>query len=158
MVALGVALVGPDLGGVAAAAPRPPKGFIECSTVQSEGETVSSPIELGDCSRPLATGGSGTTTALGAGPYPITWATGRKTDDTKTSGGFHTPSRCPAGELEYDLHATITSVSGPWTKQFLGQPLSEDVCLDASFGITELVPGTLFTIGKPSVGAETLQK
>lgn len=50
---------------------------------------------------------------------------------------------------------TIVTVSGPWTKRFLGDTVTFDACVapmgpDPNYFVTEaLVPDTFFTITRP---------
>ncbi len=124
-----------------------PKHVIECSTMQSEAASVSAPILLSGCRRPRTTAGSGLSSALGPGPYPITWSTGKETNFSSRSIAFPAPSRCPAPQFEFDFVGTVATVQGPWTKQFLGEAVTFDVCLTNQFVTVGLVSGTMFEIG-----------
>ncbi len=90
-------------------------------------------------------GGSGQSFALGVGPYPIDWSTGKAMSFTVTTSAFPSTSRCPDSEKEFDLVGTIVRTSGTWTKRYLGHTVAFDDCL-TSFVTIQLVPGTEFTI------------
>jgi hypothetical protein len=131
----------------ASAAPVP---LVKCSSMRSEANSSSAPIALGGCDRPKVTGGSGTWSGT------LTWSTGKQTNFVITSNtGPSLPGRCPYG-FELDTSGVIASVSGPWTKRFLGDTVTFDACLapmgpDPGYVVTEgLVPGTFFTITRPS--------
>jgi hypothetical protein len=109
---------------------------------------LASNVLLNDCRRPRTTGGSGVSNGFGPGPYPITWTTAKETNFGTVSSNLLTPGRCPAqlfGEL--DFVGTVVKVQGPWTKQFLGETVTFDVCVTDHFSIVGLVPGTQFRIG-----------
>ena len=140
---------------VALAARVPP---INCQSVQSESDSFSAPVVVSGCNRrPLTTGGSGTFSLLGSGPYPITWSTGRETtiQCAGTCGfppsGFRTPSRCTNPlTTEYDWVGSVATITfGVWTKRFIGDTVTFDACFTSSLAIDGLVPGTLFTITGP---------
>jgi hypothetical protein len=152
---LGAALAGVAVGAtVVAAGPlavqtasAAPTTLVECRMMQSA--SVAAPVELSGCTRLRITGGSGTTNGFGIGPYPLTWSTGKITNFSTFSSSLPSPPRCPTPLVELDFVGTITQVVGPWTKRFLGAPVAFDVCLTNSFGIVELVPGTVFTMIVP---------
>ena len=89
-------------------------------------------------------------------PYPILWSTGRELALRSAvacglpPSGFRTPSRCTIPQTrEYDWVGSVATSVGPWTKRFVGDTVTFDVCLTSSFGIDGLVPGTAFRIFKP---------
>ncbi len=143
---VGAAILAAGLSGAQAGSAAPPH-VISCQSMQSESNSVFAPIALSGCRRLRTTGGSGTTFATGLGPYPITWSTGKQTNFNARSASFPSPSRCAAPLMEFDFVGTIATVSGPWTKQFLGDAVAFDVCVTSGFVTIGLVPGTLFTIG-----------
>jgi hypothetical protein len=124
-----------------------PVTLVKCRLMQSE--SANSTVELSTCNRPLITGGSGTSNGFGFGPYPLTWFNGKVTNFSTVSSSLPLPSRCPTSLLELDFVGTVSHVGGPWTKRFLGAPVAFDVCLTNSLGISELVPGTVFTMTVP---------
>jgi hypothetical protein len=124
-----------------------PVTLVKCRMMQSV--SANSTVELSACNRPLITGGSGTSNGFGFGPYPLTWFNEKLTNFSTVSSSLTLPSRCPASLLELDFVGTVSHVGGPWTKRFLGAPMAFDVCLTDSLGISELVPGTVFTMTVP---------
>jgi hypothetical protein len=128
-----------------------PTALVKCRSMQSETNSSSAPITLSGCDRPRVTGGTGTW----APPGPLTWSTGKETKFTITSETSFGPGRCRSAPIEVDAVGTIVSVSGPWTKRFLGDTVTFDACLvpvgpDPVGVATEgLVPGTFFTISRP---------
>jgi hypothetical protein len=128
-----------------------PTALVNCRSMQSETNSSSAPVNLSGCNRPRVTGGSGTW----APPGPLTWSTGKETSFTIISETTFGPGRCRGAPIELDAVGTIVSVSGPWTKRFLGDTVTFDVCLvpvgpDPVGVATEgLVPGTFFTISRP---------
>lgn len=124
-----------------------PTTIVKCQVMQGP---LIGPIQLSGCNRPRITGGSGNTNGMGNGPYPLTWASLKVTNYSLVSsvsvGGPQ--SRCLDGATELDFVGAISSVSGPWTKRFLGAPVTFDICLTEGI---ELVPGTEFvmTVPKP---------
>lgn len=135
----------------ATSASAAPTALVKCQSMQSEAYSSSAPINLTGCSRPRVTGGSGTW----GPPGPPTWSTGNETSFIIISDTFPRPSRCPGAPIEFDAVGTIVSVSGAWTKRFLGDTVTFDACLipvgpDPGGVATEgLVPGTSFTITRP---------
>ena len=136
-----------------AASAQPHTRLVACRSMHSSADYVAAPILLGGCDRPGLrvplvglTGGSGTTYATG-NPEPTTWATGKKTNYDVSTRTF-APSRCPASApMEVDVVGVVVTVSGPYTKKFLGARVAFDTCLTNLFVTIELVPGTKFTIG-----------
>ncbi len=58
------------------------------------------------------------------------------------------PGLCPAPLIgPFDFVGIVQTVQGPWTKQFLGETVTFDFCINSEGAIVELVPGTLFRIG-----------
>ena len=123
-----------------------PRHVILCRSMTST--DLASSVLLNDCRRPRTTGGSGVSEGFGPGPYPIVWTTGKETNFGTVSSDLLTPGRCPpqlAGEL--DFVGIVVKVQGPWTKQFLGETVTFDVCVTDSLAIVGPVPGTVFRIG-----------
>jgi len=88
------------------------------------------------------------TSSVGSGPYPLTWATRKETNYSQDSVSLPSQNRCPSPLKEVDFVGTVTSRSGPWTKQYLGDTVSFDQCVTfPGFEIVSLVPGTVFSIG-----------
>lgn len=124
-----------------------PTTLVKCRTMLSG--SSNEPVELGACTRPQITGGSGTSNGFGSGPYPLAWFSGKITDFSTVSSSLPSPPRCPTPLTELDFVGTVSHVVGPWTKRILGAPVAFDVCLTNSLGIAELVPGTVFTMTVP---------
>ena len=120
---------------------------VKCRSMQSG--DLASGVELSGCNRPLITGGSGTSSGFGLGPYPLTWSNGKVTDFNTASSSLPSPSRCPTPMPELDFVGSISRVAGPWTGRFLGAPVAFDVCLTDALAVAELVPGTVFTMVVP---------
>jgi hypothetical protein len=131
----------------ASSASAAPLTVVKCRSMQSG--SANSTVELSGCNRPLITAGSGTSNGFGFGPYPLTWFSGKVTNFSTVSSSLPFPSRCPTSLLELDFVGTVSHIVGPWTKRFLGAPVAFDVCLTNSLGISELVPGTVFTMTVP---------
>jgi hypothetical protein len=141
VLVLALAVSGPR----SASATTLPRHVISCRSMTSSG--LASNVVLNDCRRPRTTGGVGVSNGFGLGPYPVTWMTGKETNFQTVSSTLLYPGRCPAplyGEL--DFVGTVVTVEGPWTKQFLGETITFDVCLNTDLAIVGLVPGTLFRI------------
>ena len=127
-----------------------------CQSMQSESDSVNAPVILSGCKRPHVTGGGGAVSVVGIGPYPIQWSTGKDLGLQcavacgAPPSGFRTPSRCTNPlTREFDWVGSVATSTGPWTKRFIGETVTFDVCLTSNFGIDGLVPGTLFTIARP---------
>jgi len=155
-IAVGATVVAAGSLGVQTASAAPVHPVFKCRSMQSESNSLSAPIELGGCNRPRITGGSGTNLLVGLGPYPITWSTGKETNIQcagicgEPPSGLRTPSRCTNPlTTEYDWVGSVATVLGPWTKRFIGDTVTFDVCLTSSGGSDGLVPGTVFMILKP---------
>ena len=144
LIAAGMMTAGPP-GDLPASAS--PVTLVKCRVMQGP---LVGPVQLSACNRPRITGGSGITNGMGDGPYPLTWSSLKVTNYSLVSsvsvGG--TQTRCLDGAPELDFVGAISSVSGPWTKRFLGAPVTFDICLTEGI---ELVPGTEFvmTVPKP---------
>jgi hypothetical protein len=138
-VAAAVMAVGPLGVHTASAAP---KRLIEC---RSMAQSPSAPVEVSGCNRPGLTGGSGTQLSCPVGVC-LTWSTGKETNFSFTRSAPST-SRCPVTLYEIDVVGTVASVSGSWTKRFIGQPVAFAFCATNRAQVIELVPGTVFTIG-----------
>ena len=137
----------------ASAAPAP---HISCRSMQSESNSVDALVNLSGCNLPLFTGRTGTMSLIGPAPYPIHWSTGKvlglqcAVACGQPPSGFRTPSRCTNPQTrEYDWVGSVATAVGPRTKKFIGDTVTFDVCLTASFGIDGLVTGTQFTITGP---------
>ena len=128
--------------GVQAASAAPAR--LRCQTMQST--DLVAQIQLGGCNHPGTSGGSATSTGQGSGPYPVPYMTGKQTNFAEGTGFFASPDRCPSDLLEFDITGTIVSVSGHFTKRYLGELVSFDICLTSDFAIAQLVPGTSFRI------------
>ncbi len=144
LVAATIVAAGPLAAQSASAVPTT---LVKCRSMQSG--SFNSTVELGACTRPNITGGSGTSNGFGSGPYPLTWFNAKITDFSTVSSSLPSPSRCPTPMAELDFVGSVSHVVGPWTKRILGAPVAFDVCLTDSLGITELVPGTVFTMKVP---------
>ena len=69
---------------------------LKCQTMQSSDLTdLFSPILLGECNHPGTSGGSGTTSAEGSGPYPVVYLTGKQTNFAEDTGIFRVPRAMP---------------------------------------------------------------
>jgi len=123
--------------------------LVKCQSMQSVPNSSVAPVELGGCNRPQLTGGSGTSSGTGPGPYPIIWATQKSMDFVSSSSSPASINRCPAPFIEFDFVGPITNVSGPWMKRYIGDIVAFDFCFDPNTGgVAELAPGTLFMIFK----------
>lgn len=156
LIAVFATVVGlaPVAAQTASAAPVVP--LVKCRSMQSESNSLVSPVELSGCNRPRVTGGLGTSFTVGPDPFPIAWATGKQTNYNCPFRGcgtspfiFQYPGRCPTSLMEFDAAGTIATVSGPWTRRFIGDTVTYDICVTRELGVDELVPGTAFMIIKP---------
>jgi hypothetical protein len=131
----------------ASAAPLP---LVKCRSMYSETNSDGAPIIVSGCNRPGLTGRYRGGMWSGA---QLSWSSGKETNFTIISNSGPGRGRCP--EIELDTVGTIVTVSGPWTKRFLGDTVTFDACLapmgpDPGYVVTEgLVPGTFFSITRP---------
>jgi hypothetical protein len=148
LVCLAIATIGTVVAPGVSAASTAHSHQIICQSMRSEYDAFQAPVALSGCQHLGLTGGSGTeSTESTSGPYPITWSTGKVTTWSlvSTSGGM--PNRCLAPQFEIDGVGKIVTVSGPWTKQYLGELVTYDACVTQRLAFAGLVPGTVFAIG-----------
>jgi hypothetical protein len=119
-------------------------GTVTCKTLVTQGDSASTGFGetvLASCSRPAATGGSGTFTFNGPGPYTITWASGGTTtftDNEAPSG----PGLCPGGLRAGIDTGSVIAHGGPGSSIALGVHVSFETCFDLNAKVQYLVSGT----------------
>ena len=153
-VSVAVLLSAAVMAGVPLAVPSAsavPVPIVKCQSLEPQTNSSSAPSVFSGCNRPGLTGGSGIWTTT------LTWSTGKETNFSAT-GTVFVPGRCQDSQFEYDFRGIITTVSGRYTKRFLGDTATFDVCLvpmptgsnpDAVL-LVGLVPGAFFTIPRSS--------
>jgi hypothetical protein len=119
-------------------------GSVTCKTLVTQGDSASTGFGdtvLATCSRPSATGGSGTFTFNGPGPYTITWASGGTTtfSDTQTPSG---PGACPGGGRAATDTGSVTAHTGPASSIALGAHVMFETCFDGNAKVQYLVSRT----------------
>jgi hypothetical protein len=144
-IASAVGVLLPNMPEAGAASKTSP---VTCGTLASAPSDYSLFL-FGSCNHPFLTGGSGSNDT-----NSLTWVIAWKTHKTLTvniSLLDTGPEQSCGSNLDvasFDYGGKVVGASGRYTRHFLGDPVSFDLCINLhDFVAVGLVPGTEFTIG-----------